>query len=142
MGVYVNQKCGECKKSFTGGYVRDYSGIGQPFVICDRCGTTNSNAGRITEWKLKSQPAKLWFIFRHVLSVVFYYGFGAGAVAVFLLVKNIIHSPLALTAIVGGGIAVGLLRFFIRLGSAIRDSNARMDDASYVAKLRRLGLFR
>lgn len=142
MGYYINQKCGSCKKSLTGGYVGNYSGIGQPFVICPRCGTANSNADRVTEWELKSGFSKFFFVLHHVLSVIFYYGFGAGLLAAILLGADVISSIEALIAIIAVGLAFGLIRFLTRLRKAIQDSNTRMSDPSYVANLRRLGLSR
>ena len=139
MGVYVNQKCGSCKKSLTGGYVSNYSGIGEPFIICDRCGTINNNTDRVTEWKLKSSLDKSLFVFQHVFSVVFYYGFGSGVVGTILLSEKVISSMTGLFTIVGCSLALGLFLFFSRLNKAIKASNARMEDARYIAKLRSLG---
>lgn len=142
MGYYINQKCGSCKKSLTGGYVQNYSGIGQPFVVCERCGASNSNADRVQEWELKSSLGKTFFVFHHVLSVIFYYGFGSAIISTVLLGAEVINTIAAFVAIVGCSLVFGLVRFFVRLREAIRESNLRMADADYVAKLRLLGLAR
>ena len=139
MGYYVNQKCGGCKKSLTHGYVANYSGIGQPFVVCPRCGVSNDNSGRVTEWRLKSVFGRSVFVFWHVLSVIFYYGAGAGLIGVILLGAEIIHSMTALVALIAFSLIFGLARFVFRLSRSIEASNARMSDPGYVAQLRQLG---
>lgn len=141
MGYYINQKCGSCNKSLTGGYVGNYSGIGEPFVTCDKCGVINNNSDRVNEWKIKSPTSRLLFVFQHILSVVFYYGFGAAFAGSILLAKNFINSMAGFVAIVGCSIALGLLRFFFRITKAIEASNARMENASYIAKLKSLRLY-
>lgn len=140
MGYYINQKCGSCGRSLTGGYVGNYSGIGQPFVICAGCGAANSNADRVTEWSLKSHFSRVVFVFHHVISVVFYYGFGAALIAAVLLGTDIISSMTEFLAIVILSLAFGLILFFVRLNQAIKASAVRMNDAGYVAKLRLMGL--
>lgn len=51
-----------------------------------------------------------------------------------------IVSIAVLIVIVGCSIAFGLVRFSVRLHRAIRESDSRMNDAAYVAKLRIMGL--
>ncbi|CAD6531845.1 hypothetical protein [Paraburkholderia metrosideri] len=143
MGLYVNQKCGSCKKSLTRGYVANYSGIGEPFVVCGRCGTTNNNSNRVTEWKLKSALGKSFFVLRHVLSVIIIYGFGGVCVGALIAAKgNMPRSDIVFVAVFGCILAYGLLSFLFRLGRAIGESNARMNNANYISKLRRMGLIR
>ena len=101
MSYYINQKCGSCKRSLTGGYVSNYSGIGQPFLPCDKCGSINIIADNITEWKLKSLFSKTFFVFHHVLSIVIYYGFGAGLFGVVIMAMEDIVSIAVLIVIVG-----------------------------------------
>lgn len=142
MSYYVNQKCGSCGKSLTGGYVPNYSGVGQPFVVCDRCGTHNNNSDRITEWELKSRFSKIYFVTRHVASVVFLWGAGAAILAVVLMGAEVITSLMAAAALVGASLIVGLGLFFMKLSEAIMDSDSRMRNPEYVAKLRALGIAR
>jgi len=42
--------------------------------------------------------------------------------------------------IIVGAVIFGLLRFFVRLGKAIKSSNERMNDSEYVLRLKSLGL--
>lgn len=145
--ILVNQKCGSCNKSFTGGYVSNYSGIGKPFVQCPSCGGVNDNSGNVTEWKLKSSPGKIFFVFQHVISVLLLYGVG-GLIFPILLSAIFLDSGTAERFLIDNlgflGIAVfsvlfGLIRFFIRLARAIKASNARMNNDSYVAELQLMG---
>ncbi|RYG60304.1 MAG: hypothetical protein EON60_07645 [Alphaproteobacteria bacterium] len=142
MSYYVNQKCGSCKKSLTGGYVSNYSGIGEPFISCGRCGAINVNSDRMTEWKLKSPASKTMFVFQHIFSVVFYFGFGAVLVGAVLLGTDVITSLAAFIAVVSVSLAVGLLQFWVRISRAIKDSDSRMANPQYVSRLRQLGLMR
>lgn len=142
MSYYIKQKCGSCKKSLTGGYVGNYSGIGQPFIVCERCGIPNNNSDRVTEWKLKSEFSKIIFVIHHMISIVFFYGGGAGIAGAVMLGKAVISSLTGFIILVTCSVAFGLLRFFVRLGRAIRDSDVRMGDADYVSKLKFLGLTR
>ena len=135
MGIYVNQKCGGCGRSLTGGYVSNYSGIGNPFHVCGHCGTVYDNSFHMTEWKLKSAFGKSFFVFRHVFTVVLYYGVGSLLLAGFFGKHIGIHTTAGVLAASGFGIAAGLLRFFVKLTSAIKDSNVRMNNPAYVAKL-------
>ncbi|WP_152528131.1 hypothetical protein [Sphingobium lactosutens] len=138
MGVYVNQKCGGCKKSLTSGYVREYSGIGQPFVKCHRCGILNNNSDRVTEWDLKSGFGKAWFVFSHFMSVLFYYGGGAFLIGAVLLGADVIDG-VGLYALLAVLPVFGLIRFSFQLCGAIEASRVRMRDVDYVAQLRHLG---
>ena len=135
MGIYVNQKCRGCGKSLTGGYVSNYSGIGKPFHVCDRCGTVYDNSFHVTEWKLKSALGKSFFVFQHVFSVVLYYGVGAIILGALFGDYIGIHTTHGVLALSGFSIAVGLLRFFLRLTGAIKESNVRMNNPEYVAEL-------
>ena len=119
----------------------NYSGIGRPYVVCDRCGTINNNSDRVTEWKLKSSLGKSAFVFQHVFSVVFYYGFGAAFLGAFLLGAEIINSMTEVVAVIGCSLAFGLLRFWAKINHAIKESDERMNNPEYVAKLKRLGFF-
>jgi hypothetical protein len=135
VGIYVNQKCGGCGRSLTGGYVSNYSGIGNPFHVCGHCATVYDNSFHMMEWKLKSALGKSFFVFRHVFSVVLYYGVGAFLLSAFVGKHIGIHTTDGVLVASGFAIAVGLLRFLFRLTSAIKDSNARMNSPTYVAKL-------
>lgn len=142
MSYYINQKCGSCGRSLTGGYVSNYSGVGQPYVACERCGTLNNNSDRVTEWQLKSRFSKIYFVTRHIASVVFLWGAGAAILAVVLIAGEVIGSLIAAAAIVGVSLIIGLGSFFLNLHEAILDSDSRMRNPEYVAKLRALGLVR
>lgn len=140
MSYYINQKCGACNKSLTDGYVSNYSGIGEPFIVCEKCGAINNNSDRITEWKLKSPSSRSWFILLHVWSVLFYYGGGSVLLSAILLAKDVINSPPEVVAVIVGSVSFGLFLFYYRLTNSIKKSNARMSDPSYVEKLNRLGI--
>ena len=128
MGYYVNQKCGSCKKSLTGGFVRNYSGIGPPYIVCSRCGAVNDNSARMEEWSQKSRPSQVLFVLGYLFSTLFYFGFGAGVLGSILLAKGVIETMAGFVAIVGSIVGFGLLRFFFRLRSMIEASNARTSD--------------
>jgi len=141
--MLVNTKCGSCKKSLTGGYVNLYSGIGTPFLDCPKCGALNDHSGSVTEWKLKSFIGKIIFVIRHVLSVLFYYSMGS--FLLMILIGVLLDLPLFEDGnlefmIIVGAVIFGLLRFFVRLGKAIKSSNERMNDSEYVLRLKSLGL--
>jgi len=145
--LLVNQKCGACKKSFTGGYVQVYSGIGPPFVTCERCGAVNNNSGSVSEWSLRSTLEKGIFLFEHVFSIIVRCVLWMLPITVLLATLDIFESHetdgpfiLTLVAVFLCLVSFGLLRFFMRLKRAIQSSNARMQDADYVAELVRLGL--
>ena len=125
MGYYVNQKCGSCRKSLTGGFVPNYSGIGPSHIVCKRCGAVNDNSARMEEWNQKSTPRQVSFVLGHLFSTLLYFGFGSVTVGSILLAENIIHTTAGFVAIAGSIFGFGLLRFFIRLPRMIRVSNAR-----------------
>ena len=141
--MLVNTKCGSCKKSLTGGYVNLYSDIGTPFLECPSCGALNNHSDSITEWKLKSLIGKIFFVIRHIFSVLIYYSMGSFLLMV--LAGVFLDLPLfedgnVEFVIIVCAVIFGLLRFFVRLGKAIKSSNERMNDAEYVLKLKRFGL--
>lgn len=146
MVLLINQKCGSCKKSLSGGYVQNYSGIGQPFVECSRCGANNDNSGHINEWKLMSWMDKALFFFEHVFSIVVRSVMWLIIVCVILAMMEVFDSDRTLfvgaIAIFVCMVSLSLLRFFVLLDKAIKASNVRMADSNYVAKLERLGLAR
>jgi hypothetical protein len=137
MGRYVNQKCGSCEKSLTGGFVRDYRGIGRPYVVCRRCGAVNDNSARMTEWSLKSQPSKVFFVLGYLFSILFYFGVGSGVIGAILASKDMIRTAAGFFVFVGCSVAFGLLYFLFRLRSMIEASDARMSDDDYAAKVQR-----
>jgi len=73
MGYYENIKCGKCKHSFTGGYVKSngflktYMGV--PYVKCSNCGSVNR-----TSYKPYSTFHKIEKVY-HWFSIVFRYTF-------------------------------------------------------------------
>jgi hypothetical protein len=140
VGYYINQKCGSCNKSLTGGYVRIYSGIAQPFVECSRCGALNDNSDRCTEWQLKSSLGQIMFVAGHMLGATLTFGAVAGMAGTLLLATKAIHTLPEFIGLVVLSIAFGVGRFLYRLNRAIEESNNRMSDPRYVAKLRQLGL--
>lgn len=77
-----------------------------------------------------------------MISIIFFYGGGAGIAGAVLLGKDVISSLTGFIILVTCSVMFGFLRFFVRLGRAIRDSDVRMGDADYVAKLKLLGLTR
>ncbi|MGO3743397.1 hypothetical protein [Kerstersia sp.] len=142
MGYYINQKCGSCKKSFTGGYVGNYSSIGEPFIICKKCGVVNDNSQRVTEWALKSRAGKWIFVAQHVFSVIFYYGAAALIAGMVLMGMDLMHAMTGLWILLGASLVFGLGRFWVRCRYAIAESDKRMADAAYVSRLRQLGFMR
>ncbi|MBK8197905.1 MAG: hypothetical protein IPK75_06000 [Acidobacteria bacterium] len=146
MVVMINQKCGSCGKSLTGGYVQNYSGIGQPFVECSRCGSLNNNSGHVNEWKVMSGSDKALFYLEHIFSVLmrnallmFFICMGLAVMIEFDSDVTFIGVSIAIYACM---VSFGLFRFFVLVGRAINASNARMADPEYVAKLTGLGLAR
>ncbi len=146
MVLMINQKCGACNKSLTGGYRVNYSGIGQPFVECDRCGAINNNSAHVDEWKLMSSTDKLLFMFQHVFSILISNVMWLVIIAVALAVMDVFESDATLiistATIYAILVGLGLLQFSNRLGKAIQASNVRMSNPEYVAKLERLGMVR
>jgi len=143
MGVYVNLRCRSCGTSLTGGYVRDYSAIGEPFVECRSCGTANSHAHKCTEWALMGSFRKACLLVRAALSVLFY------AIAIFMLFVVIIVGMKDMDVGPGGFVvaaAAALLISFIyrvrQIRRLIRQSNERMGNPAYQMKLRLLGMAR
>lgn len=119
----------------------NYSGIGQPYIGCPRCGTINNNSDRVTEWKLKSSLGKSAFVLQHVFSVIFYYGFGAAILGTILLGAEAISSMTGFVVVIGCSLVFGLLRFWVKINRAIKESDDRMSNPECVAKLKRLGIF-
>lgn len=142
MGVYVNQKCWSCKKSLSGGYVRNYAGIGEPLFICPKCQALNSDADRVTEWQLMSRDRKTSLVFALTSSTFGFYGFGGFVVATLLLTKDFISTSLAWVGIVVACLIAGFTRLFLYFRRAIKASDIRMSDPAYREKMRTYGLDR
>ena len=90
MGVYRNIKCGECKHSFTGGYVYDNgfmnTNLGIPYIECPKCGALNKTG--FTAWS--SFP--VWKKIYHWISVLLRaipFGVGIGFLAFGVIEKGL-----------------------------------------------------
>lgn len=140
MGVYVNVKCHACGKSLTGGYTRDYAGVGEPLIECPKCGAANSHASKCTEWELMSRARKIWLVITLGWSTLFYFGGGAALVATILLGDEKIESMTEFGLICGVSILFGFFRLYFYFRRTIRASRTRMNNAAYRKKLVDCGL--
>lgn len=98
MGYYENIKCGNCKHSFTGGYVRSNgflkTYLGVPYIKCPNCGSVNRTNFKPYSTFHIIEKIYHWFsvIFRSTLFGVIYGVIGAGVVnMLFINSENILN---------------------------------------------------
>lgn len=150
MGVYVHERCHRCRASLTGGYVPNYFTVGEPIVECDRCNALNSRAGKCSEWAIMPRFRKTKLVL-----LAGYWGIAYG------LCLGLLPVPALLTLLSGeelnmddigamleakvipisiASLLFGLAISFGGLFKQISQSDRRMADPSYRAKLRSMGV--
>ena len=82
MGVYVTRKCPQCNFVLER-MARDYVAVGSPFVECPRCGAT-IRLDHVEEWDSKDFSSKLYFLFIHAYTCLFW-SFAVTIVPLFLI---------------------------------------------------------
>ncbi len=142
--MYVTRKCRNCGCVLEA-FERDYIALGPPFVDCPKCGTTVL-LSHIQEWNLKSFLSKVYFIFVHCYTCLFWSLLGPLLIwgAIYLLglwreFPDYIFGVITLLSYLVTLIAVSAMRTS-SLVKEIKQSQERMQDREYLEKLRRLGL--
>jgi hypothetical protein len=142
MARWTFYSCGKCKERITTEAQDTFYAIGIPYVKCEHCGTFNDRSSQRNEWDLMSGLMR-----GGIYATVAFFGIfgGVGGAAILVVVaesaigfsRETAGMLWLLLSIVGAAIGVKLC-WQLGASSAIRESRARLSDASYVGTLLRL----
>ena len=141
MPIYVTRTCPHCQNQLEWG--RDYVAIGSPFGSCSYC-HGSIMLSHITEWRLLSPKERFFYILIHIKSTFLMAFIFVFWLFVLLLVLGWLLGPAIDTLswflysfpVVA---LVAVILSFTNLRNAIHQSNQRMADSQYLARLRQHG---
>ena len=138
MPTIIFYKCATCSTRL--GAHDEYQSIGEPLLICPKCGGINVIANNRNEWELTTH----WGQIRFRGKVVFFsliLGFGT-ALLLWELFKRFFHLYLPFLLYMPLGVWVWYYLLSKNMNSSIRASQKRMADPAYRSLLTQLGLRR